>query len=674
MRKSDRIAQLKLKLHNMASERQQMARNNEADAMRNANPEQHQAQNQQANLINKMMVVQDPNSLQQSQDPAHQMAEQAAYDQNRALVQQITQQNHAMAQQMSEMNAQMQQLQQQVETDRMEKRSLERRIVELQQHSIASTAPSQDPEQNRVRTLTEPNLLLNPPNLTWNAGAPWNGSVAPPSGSIVSSTLTHKPFELPEFNGLPEQWPVFIAAFNQSTEAFGYSALQNTFRLQKCLKGEAREAVEFLLINPDNVNELIQTLEFRFGRPEILAQSQMSRIRDIPEINERRIDQLIQFSTRISNMVAFLNTDASRHILSETTLLSELVLKLPQSKQLEWTQHAMSIKPRPTVVDFSTWLKKIAECISILVSSSHTRPTSSSTFVRNPPSHSQPNHRPGKHVLVNVPLPTSSQSCEVCYGPHIVTECPRFWYMKPIDRWSEARRLQLCFQCLQSGHRIGDCSANIPNEGDAEYHELLHNPNPAGRRRRNLPQGSNRNLQAPAVSSEEPVPETATASSGQQLRPNPFRGPPPSDPSVLSTVPGNNLPSAPPLFRILPVTLYGPHRQADTYALLDEGSALTLIDEDLSQHLQLVGNKSILGIRWIGQHTTSEPSRTVELTISGASQRKFNLTGVRTIPKLNLPTQSLRTSQLGTRMRSLPLADYEHVTPKILIGLDHCRL
>lgn len=25
-------------------------------------------------------------------------------------------------------------------------------------------------------------------------------------------------------------------------------------------------------------------------------------------------------------------------------------------------------------------------------------------------------------------------------------------------------------------------------------------------------------------------------------------------------------------------------------------------------------------------------------------------------------------------MKSLPLAEYEHVTPKILIGLDHCRL
>lgn len=130
-------------------------------------------------------------------------------------------------------------------------------------------------------------------------------------GSLVSSTLTHKPFELPEFYGLPEQWPVFITAFNQSTEAFGYSALQNIFRLQKSLKGEAREAVEFLLINHDNVNELIQTLEFRFGRPQILAQSQMFKIRDLPEISERRIDQLITFSTRVANMVVFLSTDAS---------------------------------------------------------------------------------------------------------------------------------------------------------------------------------------------------------------------------------------------------------------------------------------------------------------------------------------------------------------------------
>lgn len=74
----------------------------------------------------------------------------------------------------------------------------------------------------------------------------------------------------------------------------------------------------------------------------------------------------------------------------------------------------------------------------------------------------------------------------------------------------------------------------------------------------------------------------ATNSQGKPHR-NPFSRSPKSEPSVLTCIPENDDPPAPPLFRILPVTLYGPQREAETYALLDEGSAFTLIDEDLSE-------------------------------------------------------------------------------------------
>lgn len=84
--------------------------------------------------------------------------------------------------------------------------------------------------------------------------------------------------DLPEFQGLPEQWPMFVTAYNESTDAFGYTSLENNFRLQKCLKGEAKSAVESLLIYPNNVDEVMLQLEFLFGRPELLIKSQIAII------------------------------------------------------------------------------------------------------------------------------------------------------------------------------------------------------------------------------------------------------------------------------------------------------------------------------------------------------------------------------------------------------------
>lgn len=130
-------------------------------------------------------------------------------------------------------------------------------------------------------------------------------------------------------------------------------------------------------------------------------------------------------------MVAFLNNNASAHILSESTLLDELVSMLPLSKQLEWAQHALPILPRATIIHFSDWLKRIAQCASLLTNSTLTQSASStSSRTRSTQNHQS---KQGKLVLLNV-------------------------------------------QQIRELHSIGNCeSGRAPRGGrnDHEYHELL---------------------------------------------------------------------------------------------------------------------------------------------------------------------------------------------------------
>lgn len=44
------------------------------------------------------------------------------------------------------------------------------------------------------------------------------------------------------------------------------------------------------------------------------------------------------------------------------------------------------------------------------------------------------------------------------------------------------------------------------------------------------------------------------------------------------------------LFRIIPVILYGPKGMVETYAFLDEGSSLTLVEDELANNLGVDGN------------------------------------------------------------------------------------
>ena len=52
------------------------------------------------------------------------------------------------------------------------------------------------------------------------------------------------------------------------------------------------------------------------------------------------------------------------------------------------------------------------------------------------------------------------------------------------------------------------------------------------------------------------------------------------------------------LLKYVPITLYGPAARVDTFALLDDGSTSTLIDEGLMQELGVTGAPHPLNLQW----------------------------------------------------------------------------
>lgn len=66
------------------------------------------------------------------------------------------------------------------------------------------------------------------------------------------------------------------------------------------------------------------------------------------------------------------------------------------------------------------------------------------------------------------------------------------------------------------------------------------------------------------------------------------------------------------------------------------------------------------------------------MEVSGTgSLKRFKLSDARTVGGLLLPSQSMRYEELASRypyLRGLPLQNYVNVVPKILIGLEHCKL
>lgn len=474
---------------------------------------------------------------------------------------------------------------------------------------------------------------------------------------------SRKLHDLPSFSGAPEEWPKFFAMYTQSTEAYGYTNLDNSIRLQRCLTGDAKEAVECLLLNVDATDEVIEALEFRFGRPELLAQSQLRRVREIPPMSETKVEMILPFASKVANMVAYLDRPKTSQYLANPELLEQLVQKLPLTKRHEWGRHAVNLKPCPTVQHFSEWLKDLARCVSFMTPAATLATTSTST------SSSQHAFRPHQNASTRrdrMLHSTNLNHCSMCNeNDHAISDCNLFKQLNLNDRWSKVRDKRLCIGCLHSGHGTRNCA----NRGQCgingcrrPHHQLLHSSAPR---------------QQP-FSRPNALSSQSTTSATQQG----------DEPNLSSTSRENGrkggvyncrMEETRIMFRIIPVKLFGESVVIKTYALLDEGSSVTMIDKELATNLGLKGPKSTLELQWFDNRLKSEVSQAVSLQISGtaSTSKKFDLKNVRTIRQLNLPTQSISVSDLRNRFqpfRGLPIEEYHAAKPKILIGVDNIHL
>ncbi|XP_017477531.1 PREDICTED: uncharacterized protein LOC108367431 [Rhagoletis zephyria] len=189
-------------------------------------------------------------------------------------------------------------------------------------------------------------------------------SVVGHSQSSSQLGLTLKLYDLPEFEGRPENWPMFRETFLMTTAEYQYTDTQNMIRLQKAVKGKARETIECLLIHSRNVSQIMKVLQERFGKPELLVKSQINKIRNVAPISESCIEQLVGFATKVQNLSSFLQAADCDHHLSNPTLMEELLLKLPIQRRIEWARYASSIVPRPTICHFSDWLQELSSIVN----------------------------------------------------------------------------------------------------------------------------------------------------------------------------------------------------------------------------------------------------------------------------------------------------------------------
>lgn len=458
----------------------------------------------------------------------------------------------------------------------------------------------------------------------------------------ISKILTRQslPRDLPNFDGSPLEWPNFIHQYNNSNALCGYTDEENQVRLQKCLKGNARKVVRSLLIMPQNVNNVMKLLESRFGRPEQIIMLLLNDIKKLPQIREDKLGMFIEFSDEVKNFVATIESLQEEDHLHNPLLLNELLLKLPVSYQLSWTEHISKMQnPKFKLTEFSKWLDEKATTASYVQSmkcDNYSCQTDNSKF---------------KTTKKTVSLATTNndskiaRKCQYCNEDfHTLTGCTKFKALSTDERWSFITIKKICFSCLKPSHNIRQCrnrkSCGI-NQCTKPHNALLHKEYPANDKNNVTENNSNDSIERSQISCHIGT-----------------------DKNVL--------------LKILPVVINTGHAQFDTYALLDDASTVTLIDQELADRMNLSGPLQPLCLQWANEDEVHQQndSRVVSFTISNRrGNRNFQVRHVRTT-RLSLPYQTIDLEAIRCKYPYIDdrISTFKNAQPKIIIGQDNWHL
>ncbi|XP_065094111.1 uncharacterized protein LOC135714659 [Ochlerotatus camptorhynchus] len=420
-------------------------------------------------------------------------------------------------------------------------------------------------------------------------------------------------------------------------------------RLQKCLRGKALEPVKCQLLHPANLNQVLSTLRMLFGRPEIIVHSLLQKINTLPAPKAERLGTLVDFALAVRNMVATVKACELGEHLCNLTLLHN---HSPRIIRLNWATHRQSLRS-VTLLELSEWLYKLAEAASTV-----TMPQFSGSFDNK-------THRERKNdgflnahteTVPKVNRSDVDSGCVICNSNCIAVEkCKQFVAMDLSARWAALREHKLCRSCLE--RHLGPCKSGKScgkNGCQYKHYRMMHND------AKDKSIASSSSSSTPTTSTSQHV----SASSSRETRScNTHRGE-----------------SRAVLFQYVPVTLYTDGIKVQTYAFLDSGSSLTLMEESLAKELNLRGERHPLCLRLTADTCCYEDdamrvSFNVSGTYDGCPQNK--LTDVYTVKELKLPSQSLSMRMLSTKyphLDGLPIEPYSNVQPKILIGMNNVRV
>lgn len=437
--------------------------------------------------------------------------------------------------------------------------------------------------------------------------------------------------ELPMFNGQASGWLAFRAAFRDSESSF--SKPENVARLRKSLKGAAYDAVGSLLVSQPEPRTIIEALERRFGRPEALVLTEMEKLRHLPRVSDSARELCI-FAGRVANAVATVESLGREAYLHSPEMVRSVLEKLTPILRSKWYDYASMKKE-----DLAE-MKKIAAFLN--------EEADKCGAYALPEVIVEEGQRFKKRGIEKSYATVASKpddKCPHCKKMHKLADCYDFAKTDVSTRWEIAKKHHICFLCLRETHRRYKCQAKpCAKDGCGKsHHKLLHSD--------------------PPVTQTEPTERRQTEVAACATEPE--------EPHRSS--------SRHAYLKIAPIELIGPKARISTYALLDDGSTCTFVEESITELLGVDGPTDTLWIRDAnGGEVRHDNSKLVNIRIKGRNETSEHiLRDAQTIKKMDFTSQAISRRELEDCSHLYAIEEnlvYNRAQPKVVIGQNNWNL
>ncbi|XP_076299352.1 uncharacterized protein LOC143218193 [Lasioglossum baleicum] len=453
---------------------------------------------------------------------------------------------------------------------------------------------------------------------------------------------------LPQFSGVFEEWETFRDRFRAMViNRQGLSDVSRFQYLLSCLKGEASDLVENIAITDAGYTVAWDILVANYDNTRLLVSTHLETLYDLAHVRSDSADQLRSLRDKANKArKALINLE--RPVDHWDDVLVFLVTKkLDDESRKAWELELGHRTDCPTFCELDEFLQSRIRALHTI------KPSTSGSASRNANA-AATNCKASRFRATSLHGSAAAKSpCALCNANHPLGQCASFKSKSAAQRFEFAKKTNRCINCLSPHHPTSKCTSRYNcSTCKKRHHTLLHFNDPTASL-------------------------NGTASSHGAASPTDH-----DDSVVTSQLASCSVPRITAKQQVLLATarveLRSPSGRTEKIrALIDQGSVISLISENLTQRLRLPRSRVSVSITGIGNNAVACRSSTTFTIASCKTESVYSMTAYVLSSLSNYVPPRVITAVSLPHIRDLELADdnpFDSAPIELIIGADQYGL